>query len=135
MKKKEKKIKIKQNRLFQEYSNKKQENDLKNEINGILPYIELNKQLKDVDQGRFTKKSTMELKIDKAISTGNFELADKLNDELIMQQKEKIISESIECKNYIDNKNLEMEKKRKKKRSRLVWGFDSKQRWETKGNM
>ncbi|OUM68306.1 hypothetical protein PIROE2DRAFT_58180 [Piromyces sp. E2] len=135
IKKKEKKIKEKQEKLIQEYQNKKQENEIKKKVDNILPYIEPNKQLKDVDQGRFAEKTPLELKIDKAISEGNFELAEKLNDELIIQQKEKVFSDAIECKNYVDNKNLEMENKRKKKRKRLVWGFDSKQRWETKGNM
>jgi len=76
----------------------------------------------------------MELKIEKVIKEGNFELAEKLNEELILQQKEKMLNDAIDCKNFVENKNLEKERK-KKKRKRLVWGFDSKQRWETKGNM
>jgi len=34
----------------------KQEDEIKSKIDNILPYIEPNKQLKDVDQGRFSEK-------------------------------------------------------------------------------
>ena len=44
--------------------------------------------------------------MDKAISEGNFELAEKLNDELIIQQKEKVYNEAIDCKNFVESKNV-----------------------------
>ncbi|ORX87713.1 hypothetical protein BCR32DRAFT_289194 [Anaeromyces robustus] len=135
IKKKEKKRKEKLEKLTQEYNKQKGEKEIQSKINSILPYIEPNKQLKDVDQGRFAEKSSIEIKIDKAVENGDFELAEKLNEELILKQKEKLLNDAIECKNFVYSKNLEMEKKKKRKRKRLVWGFDSKQRWETKGNM
>ncbi|KAG4099515.1 hypothetical protein H8356DRAFT_1665678 [Neocallimastix lanati (nom. inval.)] len=134
IKKKEKKKKEKQKKLILKYETAKKDEEIQSQINNIIPYIEPNKQLKDVDQGRFAEKSPMELKIEKVIKEGNFELAEKLNEELILQQKEKMLNDAIDCKNFVENKNLEKERK-KKKRKRLVWGFDSKQRWETKGNM
>jgi len=39
-----------------------------------------------------------------------------------------------ECRTYV-NKLQKDEQIRAKKRNKLNWGFDSKQRWERKGNM
>eukprot|EP00833_Pecoramyces_ruminatium_P007004 jgi/Orpsp1_1/1181036/evm.model.c7180000075586.2 len=105
IKKKEKKRKEKLEKLALKYNKINEEEEIQSQINDIISYIEPNKQLKDVDQGRLSEKSPMELKIEKAVSEGNFELAEKLNEELIIQQKEKILNEAIECKNYVDNKN------------------------------
>ena len=72
--------------------------------------------------------------MDAAIRLGNYKLAEELSDDLSIEikkdQKEKL-TERKEYANYLEKQR----ETKKPKKSKLHWGMDSKERWETKGNM
>lgn len=86
------------------------------------------------DQDPFClKKSKLEKELDEAIETGDYELSEKLSDEIVKRNFATQVKGAIEARKYSEHKKRVDEKK--KKRKKLKWTFDHKQRWETKGNM
>lgn len=45
------------------------------------------------------------------------------------------IVDAIEMRDYKKRKEVEEECQRAKKKKKLIWGFEQKERWESKGNM
>ncbi|XP_046850448.1 protein FAM204A-like [Xenia sp. Carnegie-2017] len=80
-------------------------------------------------------KSQLEEKLDKAISRGNFTEAEKLSDQMSQEELAVKITEAISTRDYqkANNSNIKWNKSKRKKK--LLWGFQQKERWESKGNM
>ncbi|CAG8521439.1 13085_t:CDS:2 [Ambispora gerdemannii] len=102
---------------------------------GIAHYIGMNSQLKGVDHGRLNPKGTLEKQLDQAIKEGNLGLATKLSDEIAEQDHKKTVKEAIERKEFAEAKQREEKARANRKKPKLKWGFETKQRWETKSNM
>nr|CAG8439971.1 9415_t:CDS:2 [Entrophospora candida]CAG8443903.1 13421_t:CDS:2 [Entrophospora candida] len=98
-------------------------------------YVHLNSHLKGVDHGRLNAKGPLEHELDKAVENGDLVLATKISDQIAQKNYETIVSEAIERKEYNEAKEREEAFKAKKKKPKLRWGFETKQRWETKSNM
>ena len=45
------------------------------------------------------------------------------------------IVDAIEMRDYKKRKEVEEECQRAQKKKKLIWGFEQKERWESKGNM
>jgi len=75
------------------------------------------------------------LEINEAIEQGDHNLAEKLSDELSEERKKKEIIDALNRKEYAIKLQKEEERFISKKKPRFNWGFDSKERWERKGNM
>ncbi|CAG8443755.1 11257_t:CDS:2 [Ambispora leptoticha] len=101
----------------------------------IAHYIGMNSQLKDVDHGRLNPKGILEKQLDQAIREGNLNLATKLSDEIAEQDYKKTVKEAIERKEFAEAKQREEKARANRKKPKLKWGFETKQRWETKSNM
>ena len=65
---------------------------------------------------------------------GNFSKAEQLSDEISKQELGVKITNAIEVREYKKRKEME-EKLKKSKKKKLLWGFEQKERWESKGNM
>ncbi|CAG8766356.1 30396_t:CDS:2 [Racocetra persica] len=102
---------------------------------GLIKYVNMNSHLKGVDHGRLAPKGRLEKELDKAVESGELELASKISDQIAQRNYENTMREAIERKEYDERKKREEELKAKKKKPKLKWGFESKHRWETKSNM
>ena len=67
---------------------------------------------------------------------GDFTQAEAISDEIAQQELGVRIVGAIEVRDYKKCKELEEKSQQaKKKKKKLVWGFEQKERWESKGNM
>ena len=57
-----------------------------------------------------------------------------MSDEISKQELGVEITNAIEMREYKKRKEME-EKLKKSKKKKLLWGFEQKERWESKGNM
>ncbi|KAI0223799.1 hypothetical protein LSAT2_025075 [Lamellibrachia satsuma] len=101
----------------------------------VKPYLGVNDHLNGVDQGRHAAKTKLEEKIDEAISLQEFDTAEKLSDHLATREFGKEVAAAFSAKRYAEKKTKEDDMIKARKKKKLDWGFDHKQRWETKGNM
>eukprot|EP01103_Thecamoeba_quadrilineata_P011697 TRINITY_DN2842_c0_g1_i1.p1 TRINITY_DN2842_c0_g1~~TRINITY_DN2842_c0_g1_i1.p1 ORF type:complete len:204 (-),score=56.85 TRINITY_DN2842_c0_g1_i1:23-634(-) len=101
----------------------------------IVPYMNANPQLRSVHHGRFEPKTALDLELEKLIKERKFDEANELNEKLTKRNTARDVVKAIKCKRYNDQKQEEEEALLAKKKPRLNWGFDSKERWERKGNM
>jgi hypothetical protein len=99
----------------------------------VKGYFDCNSHLKGVDPGRHAPKSGLEEKIDHAIESGDYKLAELYSDTLAKREFAVRVSKAFDCVEYVKKRN-EAERQRKKKR-KLQWAFEGKHRWETKSNM
>ena len=108
--------------------------DTKQRWTTVKDYFGCNSHLKGVDPGRHAPKSGLEEKIDCAIDSGDFELAELYSDTLAKRDFAVRVSKAFDCVEYVKKKS-EMERQQQKKKRKLQWGFEGKHRWETKSNM
>eukprot|EP00794_Sanderia_malayensis_P020153 gene20153-22127_t len=80
------------------------------------------------------KKSRIEKDLDEAIKEGNFSLAEKISDEIRDRDIAVQITDGIKAKQYLERQKI-IEETKKRKKKKLQWSFEQKQRWEVKGNM
>eukprot|EP01097_Dermamoeba_algensis_P005568 TRINITY_DN3538_c0_g1_i1.p1 TRINITY_DN3538_c0_g1~~TRINITY_DN3538_c0_g1_i1.p1 ORF type:complete len:259 (+),score=91.67 TRINITY_DN3538_c0_g1_i1:80-856(+) len=108
-------------------------------IKSLAPFLNCNTELKNFDfasGGRFTGTTDDERRLKIALDEGDFEKAQELNDKIQTSESAHRLLLAIQSKKYFDDVNEgEREKSQKNKKKRLHWGFDSKERWERKGNM
>ena len=83
----------------------------------------------------FTVWSKLEEQYDDAVKEGNFSKAEKLSDEISQQELGLKIADAIERRDYKKQKEVEEKWKKSKKKKKLLWGFEQKEKWESKGNM
>ncbi|XP_046542710.1 protein FAM204A-like [Haliotis rubra] len=101
----------------------------------VRELLTVNDHLKGVDHGKHAPKTQLEKNVDAAIAGGDFEEAEQLSDHLSTREFGKRIADAIDARNYLQDKQKEAETAKAKKKKKLNWGFEHKQRWETKGNM
>ncbi|XP_038070768.1 protein FAM204A-like [Patiria miniata] len=90
-----------------------------------------------IDHGQYDPhKSGLEKELDKAVEEGNFEEAEELSNQLATRDLACKIAKSAEARDYLKWKEGEAaRKKAKRKKKKLNWGFEAKERWQMKGNM
>nr|XP_011434887.2 protein FAM204A [Crassostrea gigas] len=106
-----------------------------NEWKNIKGFLNVNDHLKGTDPGKYAPKTSLELKIDKSITEGDFERAEKLSDYMSTREFGKKIADAIDAKKFSEQSEEKMESSKEKKKKKLAWGFEHKQRWETKSAM
>lgn len=84
---------------------------------------------------RACEEKRLEERLDNAIKEGNLDEAEAVNKQLVQQDFASKLLRAVECRDYVKRKAVEEETVKKKKKSKLHWGFEQKQRWESKGNM
>lgn len=108
---------------------------LKNVDKVVLEHLkEQDFVVKDVYDPHGSKKSRIEKDLDEAIEQKDFELAQKISDEMSERKLSTRIQNNFAALTYLEKKKIEKETQEKKKK-KLNWMFDHKERWEVKGNM
>lgn len=77
----------------------------------------------------------MEQQLDVALNEQNFTKAETLSDQISQQELAVKIVGAIEMKKYNEQKDIKEKWKKCTKRKKLLWGFEQKEKWESKGNM
>ncbi|KAL3863598.1 hypothetical protein ACJMK2_005349 [Sinanodonta woodiana] len=101
----------------------------------IKNYFNVNDHMSKTGYVKDDRKSGLAKEMDAAISRGSYEEAERLSERLSTRDFGRKIAEAADARDYLKRKQLEEETARKKKKKKLNWGFEHKQRWETKGNM
>ncbi|KAM9324604.1 protein FAM204A [Gastrophryne carolinensis] len=82
------------------------------------------------------KKSRLEENLDAAVTRGDIEEAEELSDRLATRELAVKVTQAASCHRYLQAKEEEAASQEgPRKRKNLPWGFEAKQRWETKSNM
>lgn len=76
-----------------------------------------------------------EEEIDKAITKGQFDKAESLSEQLSTQDFVIKVASAVEGREFAKRRSEEQRRTQSKKKAKLHWGFEQKQRWESKGNM
>nr|XP_022345849.1 protein FAM204A-like isoform X3 [Crassostrea virginica] len=92
------------------------------EWKNIKGYLNVNDHLKGTDPGKYAPKSSLEQKIDKSISEGDFETAEKLSDYMSTREFGKKIADAIDAKKYSQELEEKKESSKEKKKKKLAWG-------------
>ncbi|XP_022094422.1 protein FAM204A-like isoform X2 [Acanthaster planci] len=90
-----------------------------------------------IDHGQYNRhKSGLEKQVDKAVEEGSFEEAEKLSDQLATRDLACKIAKSVDARDYLKWKEgEEAKRKARKRKKKLNWVFEAKERWQMKGNM
>ncbi|XP_072292849.1 protein FAM204A [Eucyclogobius newberryi] len=81
-------------------------------------------------------KSGLEKSIERAIAEGDVAKAEEMSDSLATRELAVQIAQAADCRDYAKRKQEEDDLRASQKRKReIAWGFEAKQRWETKSNM
>ncbi|KAM8852584.1 protein FAM204A [Synchiropus picturatus] len=81
-------------------------------------------------------KSGLERSIERAIAEGDIAKAEEMSDRLATRELAVKIAEAADCRDFVKHKQTEEALRNTKKRKKqIAWGFEAKQRWETKSNM
>lgn len=100
----------------------------------LKPFLTVNDHLVN-HCGDGKAKTGLEKRIEEAISKKDLLTAVTLSDKLAERDFGKKIVAAIDAKVYTKKRKLEAEEKAAHHKNKLPWGFEHKQRWETKGNM
>ncbi|XP_062614057.1 protein FAM204A-like [Saccostrea cucullata] len=110
--------------------------ELKNsEWKSIKGFLNVNDHLKGTDPGKYGPKSSLEQKIDESIKEADFKTAEELSDYMSTREFGKKIADAIDAKKFSQQLEEKKESSKEKNKKKLPWGFEHKQRWETKSAM
>ncbi|KAG8435835.1 hypothetical protein GDO86_013689 [Hymenochirus boettgeri] len=107
-------------------------------LDTLQPYFGINDRLEPPVCQKVVKKSRLEQSVDEAVHRGDIEVAEELSDRLATRELAVKITKASSYRKHLKAKEEEEENPleiRKKKKKNLPWGFEAKQRWETKSNM
>lgn len=101
----------------------------------VRQYLNVNQHLSEETGGSEAPKSGLEKAVIRAIEAGELELAEELSDRLADRQLGTKIAAAFDAKRFLEKRKREEDARKAAKKKRLAWGFELKNRWETKGNM
>jgi len=102
----------------------------------VRQYFDINAHLTGpVGHGIREPKSGLEEKINSAVKERNIDEAEKLSNNLSERELGVRINEAFGAKRYADAENVKKEFMMRKRQKRIAWGFETKERWQMKGNM
>ncbi|XP_069140608.1 protein FAM204A-like [Argopecten irradians] len=101
----------------------------------IQPFLTANDHLHRPDQECHKPESGLEVQITSAIKQGEYSRAEELSDKLSTRDLGTKVTKAFDAYRYSEKRKEQEEFKKSKKKKSLHWGFQEKQRWETKGNM
>ncbi|XP_071793839.1 uncharacterized protein [Asterias amurensis] len=106
--------------------------------NTLKRHLNVNEHIQQgIDHGQYNpNKSGLEKQLDQAVKEGKFEEAEDLSDQLAKRDLACKIAKSADARDYLKWKESEETKRKsKRKKKKLNWGFEAKERWQMKGNM
>lgn len=101
----------------------------------IISLMSVNDHLQTTDHSRPPPETALEKRLANAIKAGDFSSAESLSDNLATLEAGEKVAAAFDAKRFLEQKEREKETAKSKKKKKLNWGFEAKQRWETKGNM
>ncbi|XP_076156892.1 protein FAM204A [Alosa pseudoharengus] len=104
-------------------------------LEGLKQYFGINDRFEPPACSRPPPKSGLEKTIDSAIEAGDYEKAEELSDSLATRELGVKIKNAVDCRDFVQDQEIEASKAAQKRKKNLVWGFEAKRRWETKSNM
>ncbi|XP_067092583.1 protein FAM204A [Osmerus mordax] len=119
-------------------SNQKREHQVEHEKHwgGLKQYFGINDRFKPPASGDLTPQSGLEKSIESAIAGGDFAKAEEMSDRLATRELAVKIAKAADCRDFVQSKQeAEASRAAQKRKKQIAWGFEAKQRWETKSNM
>ncbi|XP_033756885.1 protein FAM204A-like [Pecten maximus] len=101
----------------------------------IKPYLTADDHLRRPDKDCHKPESGLEVQITSAIKQGEISRAEELSDQLSTREFGTKVAKAFDAHRFVEKRKEQEEFKQSKKKKSLHWGFQEKQRWETKGNM
>ncbi|XP_068597524.1 protein FAM204A isoform X2 [Brachionichthys hirsutus] len=104
--------------------------------NELKQYFGVNERFHPAACSNPLEKSGLEKSIEGAIAEGDVAKAEEMSDRLATRELAVNIAQAADCRDFVRNKQEEEALREiQKTRKKLAWGFEAKQRWETKSNM
>ncbi|XP_062319946.1 protein FAM204A isoform X2 [Osmerus eperlanus] len=119
-------------------SNQKREHQVEHEKHwgGLKQYFGINDRFQPPASGDLTPQSGLEKSIESAIAGGDFAKAEEMSDRLATRELAVKIAKAADCRDFVQSKQeAEASRAAQKRKKQIAWGFEAKQRWETKSNM
>eukprot|EP00002_Diphylleia_rotans_P029230 TRINITY_DN5941_c0_g1_i3.p1 TRINITY_DN5941_c0_g1~~TRINITY_DN5941_c0_g1_i3.p1 ORF type:complete len:223 (-),score=76.30 TRINITY_DN5941_c0_g1_i3:31-699(-) len=107
----------------------------KDPLKELRPYMMVNRHLESGPGSQALRKNPkLEKSLDDAILAKDFSKAQQISMRMAQEENSKVLKDAVDAKEYAE-KRMEEREQEVKKRRKVHWTFESKQRWETKGNM
>ncbi|KAJ8360032.1 hypothetical protein SKAU_G00165570 [Synaphobranchus kaupii] len=104
--------------------------------NGLTQYFGVNDRFEAPACSRPQPETGLEKNLDCAIAEGDYGKADDLSDRLATRELAVKIAGAIDCRDFVETRQqAEASREAQKRKNQVAWGFEAKQRWETKSNM
>ncbi|GFO42011.1 protein fam204a-like isoform x1 [Plakobranchus ocellatus] len=101
----------------------------------ILNLMKINDHLQTTDFSKPPPETALEKQLASAIKEGHFSTAEAISDKIATLEAGEKVAAAFDAKRFLQRKKEEKETAKIKMKKKLNWGFEPKQRWETKGNM
>lgn len=103
---------------------------------GLTKYFGVNDRFQPPACSKPPPKSGLEKSIEKAIAEGDIAKAEEMSDRLATREMAVKIAQAADCRDFVQRgQEREALRAARKRRKQIAWGFEAKQRWETKSNM
>ncbi|XP_021435862.2 protein FAM204A isoform X4 [Oncorhynchus mykiss] len=103
---------------------------------GLTQYFGINDRFQPSACSKPAPKSSLEKSIESAIAEGDFGKAEEMSDRLATRELAVKIAQATDCRDFVQSKQeVEASRAAQKRKKQIAWGFEAKQRWETKSNM
>ncbi|XP_037540637.1 protein FAM204A [Nematolebias whitei] len=102
----------------------------------LKQYFHVNDRFLPPACSRPPAQSGLERSMEKAVAEGDVAKAEEMSDRLAARELAVKVSQAVGCRDFVHQKEEEEAvRAAQKKRKQMSWGFEAKQRWETKSNM
>ncbi|XP_069468006.1 protein FAM204A [Ambystoma mexicanum] len=101
----------------------------------LKQFFGINDRFKPPVSNKILQKSGLESSIERAVNEGDIAKAEELSDKLATREMGVKITKAVACRNFVIKKQEDLASQEARKKKKLAWGFEAKQRWETKSNM
>ncbi|KAM4599828.1 protein FAM204A [Fundulus diaphanus] len=116
--------------------NKEQQGEREQHWKELKQYFGVNDRFQPPACSKPPPKSGLEKSIEEAIAEGDVAKAEEMSDRLATREMAVQIAQAADCRDFVQSKQEEEAVRAAKKRKKqTAWGFEAKQRWETKSNM
>ncbi|XP_017279735.1 protein FAM204A isoform X2 [Kryptolebias marmoratus] len=123
-------------RRCEEAAETRSQDDCEKHWNDLKQYFNVNDRFLPPACSRPPPQSGLEKSMEKAIAEGDVAKAEEMSDRLATREMAVRVSQAASCRDFVQQKEEEEAVRAAQKRKKqLSWGFEAKQRWETKSNM
>ncbi|XP_053166742.1 protein FAM204A [Hemicordylus capensis] len=130
--KRSRKAKLKKNN---EEVTESQPSTKESQLKELTQFFGINDRFKPIASKETSRKSGLELSIDKSLAEGDVAQAEELSDQLATRELGVKVAKAVACRNFVKAKQDAEASQEAQKKKKLAWGFEAKKRWETKSNM